>query len=145
MAERGEIFNRQRASQIINFAGLRFGNITPTDVDGLIDFGNGLFVLLEYKHGDAPLPNGQRLALERLAVSTRVPCYLLVARHNDEGDIDGANAIVSDVFYRGQWYKQKYCPTVKRYVDRLCEKYGLVKPTELLTVDNQTNNSYYMG
>ena len=47
MAERGVIRNRQFAQQLRDFSGLRFGKITPTDIDGFMDFGDRLFVVLE--------------------------------------------------------------------------------------------------
>lgn len=55
-------FTRQRA----DFSGLRFGSIRPTDIDGLIEFENRCCIYMETKHGEADLPTGQRLALERV-------------------------------------------------------------------------------
>jgi len=82
--QRGVINNRARAQQIINYSGLRYDTITPTDIDGFIDFGNKVFVIMEFKHSDAPLPYGQRLALKRLCDSIKRPieAWLLICRHN---------------------------------------------------------------
>ena len=66
MTEPGIFRNREYAKQLKSFSGLRFGKITPTDIDGFLDFGNNVYVFIETKHGDAPLPYGQKLALERL-------------------------------------------------------------------------------
>ena len=49
MDKRGKIGNRRRALQIRDFTGLRWGNITPTDIDALIDFGDKVFVFIEVK------------------------------------------------------------------------------------------------
>ena len=35
---RGVIQNRDRKKQIIDFSGLKYGKITPTDIDGLIEY-----------------------------------------------------------------------------------------------------------
>lgn len=104
MHERGVIYNRERKKQIIDFRGMRYGSITPTDVDGFLDFGNKLFVYFEIKHDDAPLPYGQRLALERICIShynSGIPCYIIVARHmvhDCSRDIHAGETIVSEVY-----------------------------------------------
>ena len=56
------IRNRDYMRQIKDFSGLRFGKISPTDIDGFLDFGNSLFIFVEMKHGDARIPYGQKLA-----------------------------------------------------------------------------------
>lgn len=63
---RGEIRNVARAQQINDFSGLAFGKITPTDLDGVIEYHDKAFVYYEFKYLDADLPYGQRLCLERL-------------------------------------------------------------------------------
>lgn len=65
MAERGEFRNIKHGLERADFSGLRFGTITPTDIDGLIEFEDRCCIFMETKHGDADLPLGQRLALER--------------------------------------------------------------------------------
>lgn len=126
MHERGELYNRHRAGQLIDFRGLKFNKITPTDIDGFIDFGNELFVVLEYKCGDAPMPYGQKLALERYAKSARVKCYVLVGEHNNNAeDIDGAGSVVRE-FYNGvNWHIPQSALTVKQAIDILLVKQGI--------------------
>lgn len=127
--KRGAIYNRQRASQLIDFSGLRFGNITPTDIDGLIDFGNRAFVLLEYKRGDNEMPYGQRLALQRVADRKDKPTFVLVGQHeNATGDIDGAAAILTEFYYRGQWRKARRRATIKECCDWIERKYRMEAP-----------------
>jgi len=65
MSERGTIRNLTYTRQRADFRGLRFGTITPTDVDGSIEFEGRCCIFMETKHGDADLPTGQRLWLER--------------------------------------------------------------------------------
>lgn len=73
MLERGVIRNREFAQQIKDFSGLRFGNITPTDIDAFMDFGDRLFIVIEGKHNGAELHRGQRLAIERLVDACHCP------------------------------------------------------------------------
>lgn len=64
--ERGKIREREFAKQIRDFSGLRFNNVTPTDVDGLIEFNNCIYILIEAKFQEDKLPDGQLRALTNL-------------------------------------------------------------------------------
>jgi len=66
MSSRGAIHSARRARQLHDFSGLSFGRITPTDLDGLIDYHDRAYALLELKSEGADLPTGQQLALTRL-------------------------------------------------------------------------------
>lgn len=125
---RGEIRNRE-FKQINDFSGLRYGTITPTDIDGLVEFGGRLFVLIELKYGDAALPVGQRLALSRLAelAPPRVPFVVLVARHytDIESDIPVHLTVVSEIKERGkQWRAPSRTLTVREAIDALLRVYA---------------------
>lgn len=63
-SERGKIRNREHVP-VKDFSGLRYGKITPTDIDGFVEFKDKIFILLELKFGDSVLKYGQRTALER--------------------------------------------------------------------------------
>ena len=82
---RGAIQFRERRKQIIDFSGLRVGNITPTDCDGLIEYHNKAYILFEIKHRDAKVPEGQLKALVRsvddfkLASCSRIGDILVTA------------------------------------------------------------------
>ena len=121
MVERGDMRNRDK--QIISYRDLRWGKITPTDLDGFIDFGNKAFIYLEYKYKDTKIPFGQELALTRQVDAVSKPCILIHASHEHppEEDIDGANAKVVRVYYKGKWYDSK-SRTVKEAIDRFLEK-----------------------
>jgi len=125
ITQRGQITFRDRARQIRDFSGLLFGNITPTDIDGLIEYHGKAYVFIEVKLSDAILPDGQRLALERLTDDLhRVkPTLLIVARHdvvNPDDDIDVAIAIVAEYRYKG--HKHEGCTeTVKELINRFFE------------------------
>lgn len=133
MNERGRINNRARATQIKDFTGLRWGKITPTDIDGFIDFHNKLFIYIELKYGNATLPNGQRLALERQADAgnkAMIPTYVIVAQHLDEGDIKVAEAIVIEIYNtnmnKTKWHVMKNkTKTVKEIIDKIREHHNI--------------------
>ena len=82
---RGVIQNEARKQQINDFRDLRFGNITPTDLDGVIEYHNKAYVFYELKYLNAELPYGQRLCLERLVkdmAKSGKKAMALVLEHN---------------------------------------------------------------
>ena len=123
---RGKIQNREFASQIRDFTNLRWGNTTPTDIDGFVEFGDKLFFVIEVKYNDTKLPYGQRLAIERLVDaierSQRV-CYGIVAIHKTDGDIDVGGCEVVEYRFQGEWHKPRKYVTVKVMIDYLHEKH----------------------
>ncbi len=125
MVDRGDMRNRD--TQIISYRDLRWGKITPTDLDGFIDFGNKVFVYLEYKYKDTEIPYGQELALKRQVDAVSKPCILIHATHSHPigEDIDGANARVIRVYYKGKWYDSE--KTVREVIDSFLEKTSLSK------------------
>jgi len=106
---RGIIRNRQYGTQVQDFSGLRFGNITPTDLDGLIEYKNRGYVLIETKYRDSKLPDGQRLALERLCDDLQriKPTLLIIAWHETDGDIDVAETSVAEYRFKRKWRVRK--------------------------------------
>lgn len=106
---RGEVFNRARYKQVVDFSGLQFERgITPTDVDGVLDFNNDEWVFFEIKYGDTAVPYGQKLALTRIVdslESTGKPSVLLVARHlvSPELDVLAHECKVTEYYWRGVW------------------------------------------
>lgn len=108
-SERGKIRNRTFAQQIRNFSGLRFGKITPTDIDAFMDMGGQTFIFMESKHGGKPLPYGQRLALERLVDACQragIDSLLLILSHDTAEDIDFAQCRVVRYRYMQEWIEQ---------------------------------------
>ena len=108
--KRGEIHNRKRAKQINDFSGLAYGNkITPTDIDGLIEYQDKGYVLIEVKLRGVLLPYGQRLALERMTDDlTRAgkPTVCIIASHDiddPEQDINVANTRVREYRWHKKW------------------------------------------
>lgn len=122
--------NRKYAKQLIQFTGLTFGSNgqkRPTDIDGFMDFDNRHFVFIEVKHGDADLPHGQRLALERLCDACTAAgkhSTLMIGRHNtlDAGeDIDAAKLELSQLRLEGIWWKPAKQMTIREAIELFIE------------------------
>lgn len=107
MTDRGHFKNRENARQLVTFQNMRFGNITPTDIDVFMDFGDKLFVIGEAKYGDAQLPFGQRLAIERLCDAAHNPPHryatAFILRHEETGDVDVAATRVTKYRWNNEW------------------------------------------
>ncbi len=117
----GEIYNRARARQLRDFSGILLGDITPTDIDGLIEYHNKAYIFIELKLKDADFPKGQRLALERLTDDLKKPAICIVAIHevsNPEDDIDVANTTVTEYRYLRKWRKPHQESTTKEFVGK---------------------------
>ena len=106
--ERGKIKNRYRSTQVIDYTQLRFMNITPTDLDGLIEWKNKCFMLIELKHMINPkIKTGQRLALERLCDAVSKPCIIFHGIHDSYNgdDIRAHDCAVHQFYFKGEWKK----------------------------------------
>jgi hypothetical protein len=115
---RGKIRDRECAKQLKDFSGLRFGRITPTDIDGFVDFQNKAFVIFEIKHGTTAMPYGQRLGYERLADACEksgIRTLVILAHHNIQApqDIDVAILPVTLVRFQGKWKQPNIPHTVR--------------------------------
>jgi hypothetical protein len=120
--ERGVINNKDRARQLRDFSGLRYGNITPTDIDGLIEYKDIAYVIFETKFGSAEVPRGQMIAIERLCddLQNYKHTIVIISSHNHPvtEEIDLANSIVTQYRWRKKWVDMKDNPyTVKMLVD----------------------------
>lgn len=109
----GEIRNRDRFKQVVNFSALRYGEIAPTDIDGFLDFGNKLFVVIEFKLKDTEMGRGQCLAIERLVDNLQISgkeAVAIIAEHefydcND--DIDIYKCRVVKIRHNFDWHQPK--------------------------------------
>lgn len=104
-----------------------YGTITPTDIDGVIEFRNKCYVLFEEKYKDADLPRGQELALERMCddLGKVKPSLLIVSSHETEPsqDIDVASSIVVKFRYQSKWYFLHRRMTTRDLTSRFIEKF----------------------
>lgn len=132
MVKRGKIKHRKYASQIRDFSGLRWGKITPTDIDCAIDFGGRAYVIAEAKFKGAKLPYGQRLAIERFVDSWLPPLHAIgfVVEHTSSGDIDFASCVVTEYRYRRGWHPYKKSGDFRQAIDFWLEYIGLTQYTK---------------
>lgn len=106
---RGKIQFRDRARQIVDFSGMRYGKITPTDIDGLIEYHSiGAYALFEFKLEGCDIPLGQMRALTEIVDDLnkvgKLAC-LFICEHNAENpeqDIVAAEAKVKAIYYKGR-------------------------------------------
>lgn len=138
MAERGEIRDRYAATQVRDFRGLRYGRITPTDIDAYLEFSNRLFVFVEAKFGGAPIKRGQLLAIERLTDAVHMPprryaAAIVVDHLTLGGDVDYGQAPVRAWRWAGKWRQPKERGiTLRRALDRLVAAYGTADVVRLM-------------
>lgn len=122
--------NRAQAGQIKQFSGLKFGAISPTDLDAFLDFGDRLFIFVEAKYKNSPLPFGQRLALERLCDATHNPPHrhsiLILTSHESEGDIQMSETIVQQYRLNRVWY-QATDITLREAIEMFYTNFGITK------------------
>jgi hypothetical protein len=125
-APRNRIENRDRAKQLIDFFNMRRGNKSLTDIDGLMEWDNRAYVIIEVKQAGIALPVGQELALTRLCddLTKAKPTLLIIANHvmPAHWDIDLASCAVAKFRYQGEWHEPKQPVRVKRMVDAFLAK-----------------------
>lgn len=106
---RGKIQFRDRSRQIIDFSGLQYGNITPTDIDGLIEYKDKAYAIIEMKHRNAQMAYGQKIAIERMVNDFTVKGKLAAAflcEHNVDdwkNDVVAKETIVRSCYFNGKW------------------------------------------
>ena len=121
--ERGKIRSLPRYKQPVDFSGLRYGRITPTDIDGLIEYRNKVFVLYELKLRDAPIEHGQKIALKNIIDSMiKGGSYAVLFKCSHEVDdtsqqIDLSNSIVTEFYLGDMWRKPKSIMTAREATD----------------------------
>lgn len=122
---RGATTHKARAVQARDFTGLRYGNITPTDIDALIEYKDKAYILIETKYKNAEMPYGQKLALERICddLQKTKPALLILATHNYEvgEEIDFAHCMVEKYRYKGFWKLPGKTPNVRQLIDSFIE------------------------
>jgi hypothetical protein len=108
---RGQIQHRERKQQIADMSGLRWGKITPTDIDAAIEMDDRLFGFIEGKFVGTPISFGQSLWLERACDAIHQPprryAFAIIADHCQPSnqDIDFANMQVRTWRFDGVWRK----------------------------------------
>ena len=124
---RGKIQYRGRAQQIIDFSGLRYKNITPTDIDGFVEYQDKGFIFIEIKTAGAKMPRGQRVALERLCrccANDGKQAFIILGSHTTAvgSDVIAADCTVENVFYDNKWSDIHKGKTVQAIFDRAMKR-----------------------
>lgn len=129
LVPRGAIRNRARAEQGKDYSGLRWGLITPTDFDGVLDFQSKTFVFFELKHKtefkpdvEMPLSTGQRLAYERVCdrcCQDGSRSIVFVVEHDTppEDQIPAAGCQVRLFYFNGHWRKPVRAIALRQAID----------------------------
>lgn len=106
---KSKIMNPKRMKQLIDFKGLELdGGIYPTDIDGLIEYHDSEYIILEVKHDNAKVPWGQRLALQRMVddfTKAGKKAVVIVCEHDiDDTDKPVVAAVcnVRELYYGGE-------------------------------------------
>jgi len=130
MYEAGKIGDRERYNQPIDFTGLRYKNITPSDIDGKIFFfeiRKSIFVFIELKWRKTLCRDGQYLAFQNLTDIIPVPAIYIIAEHEvDDCNrlVIAHNCLVREFRYQNKWHVPKKECTLKNLIDWFLRKYG---------------------
>ena len=119
----GKVLNRERHSQCLDFSGIARGKMTPTDLDGVIDYHGRAWILMEIKYNSEPIPDGQRICFNRLTstLNKEAPALFIIADHYTEDpreDVDVSRALVREWSTGGRWIKQCEPLSVGTLIDR---------------------------
>lgn len=119
------IKNPNRRRQLIDFKGLELdGGIYPTDIDGLIEYHDKEYILMEIKHGNTKVPIGQRFAMQRMVndfTNAGKQAVAIICEHhvdNAEKNIVAAYCRVREMYYSGErkWRPPDRKMTVKEFI-----------------------------
>jgi hypothetical protein len=100
----------------------RHRKITPTDIDGFIDYNGNAFVYMDAKLLGAPIQIGQKMALEHVVDSHCMAgnySIALIFEHecyDTDEIIDAKYCRVDTVYWDGYWRKEKGNRTVLEVV-----------------------------
>lgn len=127
MTERGRIRNPELALVERDFSGLRWGAITPTDIDGFVEFSDRLYMFIEGKYGDSKLKGGQAIALNRLCDAIHDPekgryAVLFVVAHDGSQRFDYSGAYVTQYRWNGKSITPASPTTLKLAMDIMRDK-----------------------
>lgn len=130
---KSKINNPNQMKQLIDFKGLELDheNMYPTDIDGLIEYHDSEYIIFEVKHEKAPVPLGQRLALERMiddfTKAGKRAVAIICEHHVDNPNevIDAAKCNVRELYYgeEHQWRPPDNTINVRQAVDSF-QKYA---------------------
>lgn len=119
---RGAVHFPERNLQHTDWSGVRYGCITPTDIDGLIEYHNEVFIFYEIKTNGVKLPEGQKRALVNIVDALKSAgkvAVLFKCEHNTDvhEQIDAANTIVTGIYLGNGSWRLGCGRTLKRETD----------------------------
>ena len=131
-SQRGIIQNRARKRQLIDYSGLRYGAITPSDLDGFMEIHNKLFIFYEFKYIDpeyryrrlATITGGQGQAEMNIVNGLNAngkKAVLFICQHNfenPEDDIIAHECKVDKIFYDGKMHIPSEERNCKEWTDK---------------------------
>jgi len=129
------IHNPDKMRQLIDFKGCSVGNgMYPTDIDALIEYKDSEYILFEVKYVGAPVPIGQKLAIQRMIDDfTKVgkQAVAFICEHtvrDPKKPIVMAWCKVREIYYgkEKQWRAPDKAITVKEAVDSFRQYSDLV-------------------
>lgn len=129
---RGIIQYQRRFHQAVDFKGLRFENITPTDIDGFVEYRGKVFILFKFKHVDATydINGGQMKALTMTCDAIQTDsrhAMILLCRHDKPPhmDIVAYETLVEAVYHKRVWWDYRpFNRTAGEVFLRIMEKNG---------------------
>lgn len=131
MQDKSTIHNPERAGQLKDFSGLRFGSILPTDIDACIEYHDKLWVFIEFKYGPAMMLPGQRLAFQRLCADMGKvkPTLGIIASHwqYQSEQIDCGGARVVEICWLGNFTEPTGDFTVREIIEGFLRKIDSTK------------------
>lgn len=123
----GLIRNSNQAKQGVDFTGLQWGKIHPTDIDFAIEFKNEVLILGEVKRKGSDMALGQKLLLERLCDSWHTgKSFIIFAHHeydDETTDIPVDKCEVYKLYYQGNWYDRS--GSVKNKIEEILRNFKL--------------------
>lgn len=124
MADPAPIRNQQYARRLLLFTGLKYGAISPTNLDFSCDFGGRWFAFGEAKWKGTPLPTGQRRHLEalcdRINASGEARAVAFVAEYDQEGDVEFGQCWIEHYYWR-HWVVPTRPVTVQEFTNRVSQ------------------------
>ena len=121
--KRGIIRDPEKYLRIKDMSGLRWGDITPGDLDCFVEFGGTLFVFMEIKYGHSNMKTGQRLGYERLCDALesagRTSAVLVAVDRLGIDPIDVASLPVERYRFHKEWKEPQEQMTVLEVINNL--------------------------
>lgn len=127
MHEDDLIKNAKHLEQVHSFNGMVFyRGITPTDIDGVCDFGGKGFFVMEGKRRGATIPPGQKRCIERMIDAWQrggVCSVAVLYEHDCEAPqvVEVANCQVKEFYYNRKWRPIKDILTTKQAVSKFID------------------------